>query len=489
MIEKILRLGKEAAIYGLSSIVGRFLNFLLVPFYTNVFLPSEYGVIANLYAYVAFAMVVYVYGMDAAYMRYVASLEIGDKRQNFSTPFISLLVSSFMLSLVVQISAGPITGWIGMDQRHEVLVQYAAWILFFDALCSIPYAALRMENKAGTFAAYRIFNIVVTIVLNIILILGFGMRTEGVLLANLIASGLTFVLVVRSVVASLTANLSLPLYKELLKFGIPYIPAGLASAAMQVINRPVLKSLTDDATVGIFQANYRLGIFMMLVVGMFDYAWRPFFLKHANDPDAKSLFSRVFTYFCVISMTILVTLSLFLEDLIHVKIGSVYFIHPDYWSGIVIVPVVLLAYAFNGAYVNFVVGVYLEKKTVYLPYVFGAGAAVNVAANLLLIPSLGMIGAAYATLFSYVVIAVGIYFSSQKFYRVVYEWRKIMTLAVITAAVYATFQILHLERGSLMAFVGKGGLLAAFTAALFLGRVIGLDELRQSKLVLKRAVD
>lgn len=124
-----------------------------------------------------------------------------------------------------------------------------------------------------------------------------------------------------------------------------------------------------------------------------------------------------------------------------------------------------------------------------MPSVFGAGAVVNVLANLLLIPGMGIMGAAYATLASYVVIAAGIYFSSQKFYKVAYEWKRIVTLAVLTAAVYAAFQMLHLEQGSFEAFAGKLGLLASFTAALFLGRVIDPGELRQSTLALKKAVE
>ncbi len=486
MIDKILRLGKEAAIYGLSSVVGRFLNFLLVPFYTNLLLPSEYGVIANLYAYIAFTSVLFGYGMDAAYMRFVASLEIGDKKQNFSIPFLSLTATSFLFSLLLHWNAAVLTGIMGIPAEHSALVRYAAWVLFFDAVTLVPYAYLRMENKAGTFAAIRIVNIVLTIVLNVVFLVAFEMRAEGVLLANLIASAFTLIVQLRWIIPNFTFSFSSRLYKELLRFGLPYLPAGLASIAMQVIDRPILKMLTNDATVGVYQANYRMGVFMMLVVGMFDYAWRPFFLKHADKPDAKPLFSKVFTLFSVVAMTLLVLLTLFIDDLIRIRIGSVHFIHPDYWGGAVIIPVVLLAYVFNGAYVNFLVGIYLEKKTSILPLVFGLGALVNIIANFLLIPVFGIMGAAYATLLSYVVLAVGIYFPSQRFYRIEYEWDTIVRLLAITTLTISVFKLLPLEPASIEGILWKAGLAVAFVILVLFARVVNPGEFRKTQNAVER---
>lgn len=489
MIDKIIRLGKEAAIYGLSSIVGRFLNFLLVPFYTNLLLPSEYGVIANLYAYIAFAAVLFGYGMDAAYMRFVSSLEIGDKKQNFSVPFISVAATSLLFAILLHLNARFIAEVIGLGSEQSALVRFSAWVLFFDAVALVPYASLRMENKAGTFAVIRVANIVMTIVLNIVLLVGFDMRAEGVLLANLLASALTLIIQFPWIIPNFTFSFSSRLYKELLRFGLPYVPAGLASIAMQVIDRPILKMLTNDATVGIYQANYRMGVFMMLVVGMFDYAWRPFFLKHAEKPDAKPLFSRVFTLFSVVAMSLLVLLTLFIDDLIRVQVGHVHFIHPDYWSGALIIPVILLAYVFNGAYVNFLVGIYLEKKTSILPVVFGAGALVNVGANLLLIPEFGIMGAAYATLLSYVVLAVGIYIPSQRYYRIEYEWETIVRLLAVTTLILSVFKLLPIEPATVEGMLMKTGMAAAFVILVLFARIVKPHEFRTTQVAVERLSD
>lgn len=180
MLEKIIRLGKETAIYGLSTVIGRLLNFLIVPFYANVLLPSENGIISNIYAYIAFAFVFYCYGMEPAYMRFVSSLELGDKKQNFSVPFLSLLASSILLSLIIHLNSSVIAPLIGIENSQHQLIQYAGWILCFDALTVIPFASLRMEQKAKRFASLKLFNIITNLLLNLFLILGLGMHAEGV---------------------------------------------------------------------------------------------------------------------------------------------------------------------------------------------------------------------------------------------------------------------------------------------------------------------
>jgi O-antigen/teichoic acid export membrane protein len=486
MLDKILRLGKETAIYGLSTVIGRLLNFLIVPFYANVLLPAENGIISNIYAYIAFAYVIFCYGMEPAYMRFVSSLELGDKKQNFSIPFLSLLATSVLFALAIHFNSIALASLLGIDPSQHYFIQYAGWILCFDALTVIPFASLRMEQKARRFAALKIFNITMNLLLNLGLILGFGMHAEGVFLANLLASGLTFLAMIGMVLRRLTFRFPADLYKEILKFGLPYIPAGLAGIAMQVIDRPIVKALTNDATLGIYQLNYRLGIFMMLIVGMFDYAWRPFFLNHAHDADAKPLFAKVFTYFVIGAMFIFLSISLFIEDIVRMKFFGKQFFPPVYWQGVEIVPWVLLAYVFTGAYVIFVVGVYLEKKTKYLPFVTGAGALLNVGANFFLIPKIGILGAALSTMLSYIVMAVGMYFVSQRFYRVEYEWKKVLKIAGLAALMFIIFRLLHLPPLDSAGIFVKLLLVIAFGAALVFLKVIDSRERAEVKAIFQR---
>ena len=170
MLDKILRLGKETAIYGLSTVVGRLLNFLIVPFYANVLLPAENGIISNIYAYIAFAYVLFCYGMEPAYMRFVSSLELGDKKQNFSVPFLSLLVTSVLLAFAIHFNSSSLASLLGIEQSQHQFIQYAGWILCFDALTVIPFASLRMEQQAKRFVSLKLLNISANLLLNLGLI-------------------------------------------------------------------------------------------------------------------------------------------------------------------------------------------------------------------------------------------------------------------------------------------------------------------------------
>jgi O-antigen/teichoic acid export membrane protein len=251
------------------------------------------------------------------------------------------------------------------------------------------------------------------------------MGIEAVFISNLAASLFTFLLLIPSLLKLLNFSFSFSIFKRMLKFGLPYLPAGLGSVLIQVIDRPIMEHLTDLTTLGIYQANHKLGIFMMLFVSMFQYAWQPFFMQEAKSEEAKKIFSKVLTYFTFAASIILIILTLFIDNIIRLEIFGRTIIGPDYWSGVVVVPVILFAYIFNGMYVVFTAGVYIKEKSIYVPLITGAGAVVNIISNFILIPVLGMMGAALSVLASYIVMASGLYFVTQKFYNVDYENKKI----------------------------------------------------------------
>ncbi|HPI39088.1 MAG TPA: polysaccharide biosynthesis C-terminal domain-containing protein, partial [Ignavibacteriaceae bacterium] len=221
------------------------------------------------------------------------------------------------------------------------------------------------------------------------------------------------------------------LFKRLLKFGLPYLPGGMSAIFLHVIDRPIVEHLTDLKTLGIYQANYRLGIFMMLFVMMFQYAWQPFFLQNAKEGNAKEIFSKVFTYFTIIGGIILVAISLFIDDLVKIQIMNRSFIGEAYWGGLSIVPIILLAYLFNGFHYIFSAGLFIKEKSNSVPLIMGIAAGVNVAVNFALIPTMHIFGAALATLASYFVLAAGFFIVSQRLYEIKYEYTKMFRLFLI----------------------------------------------------------
>jgi len=439
MFEKLKQLSKDTAIYGVSTIVGRFLNFLLVPFYTNIFLPEEYGVITNVYAFIAILNIIFIYGMDSAYLRFAKDKELGNEKDIFSTPYYAVLIVSLIFCLLIILFKMQIGNSLAVRENYNYLFFFVASILFADSLAVIPFLRLRIERKTKKFASFKVINIIINVFLNLYLILKLKMGIEAVFISNLVASVITFFLLTPSILKLLKISFSTSIFKRMLKFGLPYLPAGLGSILIQVIDRPIMEHLTDLNTLGIYQANHKLGIFMMLFVSMFQYAWQPFFMQESKSEDAKKIFSKVLTYFTLAASIILIFLSLFMDNIIRFEIFGKTIIGPLYWSGVTVVPVILFAYLFNGLYVVFTAGIYIKEKSIYVPLITGAGAVVNIISNFILIPIIGMMGAALSVLASYIVMAIGLYFVTQKFYNISYEKKKIgiiFLLILIFGSIY-----------------------------------------------------
>lgn len=474
MLDKIKQISKDTLIYGTSTVIGRLLNFILVPIYTNFLSPSDYGITAYVYSIIAFLNVVYNYGMETAYLKYSSSLEIGDKKQNFSVPFISISITSLMFSGLIIILSENITELIAIASNLKIIIIYSALILLTDALAIIPFALLRQEKKAWNFAILKFINILINVCFNIIFLIFLRKGIEGIFLSSLIASVITLVLLTPTILRYFTLKFSSILYKNLLKFGLPSLPAGLAAMTLQVIDRPILRLLTDDKTVGVYQANYRLGIFMMLIVSMFDYAWKPFFFSQSKAENAKTLFARIASYFLLLMCSVLLFFTVFINDLVAIKILNRFIIHPDYWSGLNIVPIILSAYLFNGLAVIFSAGIYIEKKTYYLPITTITSAIINILFNFMLIPIFGIIGAALATLISYFSIALLNYIFSQKVYYIRYEYMRMFKVII---AVFILLLINYIFKEYFTIIVLKILLLTSFPIILYLLKYFEKEEI------------
>jgi O-antigen/teichoic acid export membrane protein len=478
MFDKLKELTKDTAIYGISTMVGRFLNFILVPLYTNIFPPADYGIIQLIYAYMAILNIVFIYGLDSAYLKFASFKDIGDEKDNFSTPYISVFFTSLLISFLIIINSGAIGASLRIPLDYHYLIYLAAAILFLDANVVIPFLKLRLDRKAKIFSLYRIINISVNIILNIYLILILKWGIEAILVSNLAASAVSLLLVSFTIIKNFRAKFHRPLFKRMFKFGIPFLPAGFAIMLIQVIDVPILEKLTDLQTVGIYKANYKLGIFMMLYVNMFQFAWQPFFLQNAKEPNAKEMFSKVLTYFTLVGSVILIVLSLFITDIAQIKILGFSLIGPEYWAGLHIVPFILFAYLINGMHTIFSAGIYIEEKSIYVPVITGIGALINVALNFLLIPVLNITGAAIAAVVSYLFIGLGYYYVAQKFFKVKYELKRIGHIFI--AIFLVGFVFYYLDSTDNLLFHYKVILLILFTLYIYFVAV-NRDEIKLIK--------
>jgi O-antigen/teichoic acid export membrane protein len=218
---------------------------------------------------------------------------------------------------------------------------------------------------------------------------------------------------------------------------------------------------------------------MMLFVGMFDFAWRPFFLQHARDEDAPTLFARVFTYLMILLGSVFVFVSLFVDDLVRLPIGGSTLIPSLYWDGIVIIPLVLLGYIATGMYVVFLSGTYLEKKTGMIPVIGGIAAAVDIGALFLFVPPFGIVGAALAMTLAHLVQAAGMFLVSRRYLRVPYEWRRVGALFALCGTAILADRWMAPVTLSLGGLMIEAVLCVLFGTGLVVFRIVRRDELRE----------
>lgn len=425
-------LASQTAVYGLSTMVGRMLNYLLVPLYTRLFVPAEYGVVTDLYALVAFLNVVYTYGMETAYFRKVQQGGVGV----YATAFWSLTASSVLFSGLLLLGAPVLAGLLQYPE-HPEYVRWFALILAFDTLATLPFARLRQEQKALRYAGIRLFNIGLNVGLNLFFLIACpwllqkGIATEVlssiyqpelgvgyIFLSNLLANALTLLWLLP--LFPTWKGFDTALWKEMGWYGIPLLFAGLAGMVNETLDRALLKYLLPGTTearfyaLGIYGAVYKLAMLMALFTQTFRMAAEPFFFQQSGRADARQTYARVMQYFVLAAGAIGLGVLLFLDV---VK----YFIDPAYFEGLYIVPILLLANLFLGVYYNQSVWYKLADKTRWGMYLSLLGAAITVLANYWLIPSLGYAGSAWATLLCYAGMMVASYVLGQRHYAVPYR--------------------------------------------------------------------
>ena len=441
MAKDIKRLGKETLVYGTSTVLARLLNFCLVPFYTYYLVPGEYGIIATVFAAVALFNVVFLFGMDQSYLRFAS--DATDKNKVFRQCFYGVLLNGLALGGLLWLFNASVAHIIGIPQEAGYLLKLAAVILLLDVLNMIPFTKLRLERRAWYFAGVRTVSIVVNVLGNIYFIAVAHKGIASILWANIFGSLASLLLLSPVVWSELKQNFSFrfdgKLERELLGFAWPFVPSGLASLLVSVIDKPILVHVAGPAQVGIYQANFKIGVFMMLIVSMFDQAWRPFFLAHAKDDDAKDTFARVFSFFVALAGWVLLGLIFLMPDIITSNLfGNFHLIAPAYWAGLNVIPLVLTGYFCYGLYINFMIGPVLTKKTRVLLWITLLGAAVSITTNLTLVPHIGILGAGWAVCLSYAAMAIALFCFTRRVYPLPYEYKKLAALFILGAAVVFT---------------------------------------------------
>ncbi|MCX6140791.1 MAG: lipopolysaccharide biosynthesis protein [Candidatus Kapabacteria bacterium] len=483
MQSKIRSLASDTIVYGVSTVLGRFLTFLLTPLYTNFLSASEIGDVAAIYAMIAFVNIVYSLGMESSFMRFWERDEDASNKRVFSVAVVTVVVIGVVVTAITALFASTIasSSFLQLGEKGAMYVAIASLVPLLDALVLIPFARLRMQQRPRVFALLRLVSIVVTVGLNLVFVVAMGMHIEGVLLAGLLGSTATllfFIPSLRGVLHTVTSEFeaSKKLLKEMMRFGLPTVPSNFSSIMVQVADRPIMLMLTGSAMVGMYQTNFRLAIPMMMFVTVFEYAWKPFYLNHRNDPEAKGLFARVFTLFTIVCGALFLMTSLGMPYLVQMPFIGGRFINPHYWSGLGIVPVVMFAYYFNGVFINMAAGFHIEKRTSFFPVATGFAAIVSVAATWFLVPQYGIMGAAWAKVAAYVASAVILYIALRRVYPMPYDMLRVGATLLITGGIYAAAIMLPYDETSRVVAVASA--IPAYFLLMFATRILGLSTLR-----------
>jgi O-antigen/teichoic acid export membrane protein len=420
-LSRLKELLSDTAIYGLSSVVARFLGYLLVPLYTSYFNPAEYGVVGLIFAGFVFLNVLFTFGMESAYIRFATERE--GSRNVFRTLQTVLFLAGTALALLMLAGASWIQPLMSL-QHHDADTLYflLIGILWFDALSVVPYAELRLVRKSYTYAANKIINVSVNLTLNLWLVAGLGWGIEAVLWSNLAASVITALTLWIITRTQFRGRFDTGILRTALLFGLPYVPNGLGFAVNEVIDRFYLNSMSADAIsriyqvdytpediTGIYNACYKLAVFMLLTVQMFRMAWQPFFMKYAKDTDTRVLFGQVFDWFNLLAAVIFLSVGLFVTEIAGLSIPfteRATLIDSRYWAGLQVVPWIMMAYWFQGWFVNFSSGIFIKDQTSKLPAITLVGAAISIAGNAVLVGYLGMMGSAVAKVLTYSVMSL-----------------------------------------------------------------------------------
>jgi O-antigen/teichoic acid export membrane protein len=446
------KLAGQTAIYGLSTIVPRFLNYLLVPFLTYKFTnPSEFGINTQIYAYISFLNVILTYGMETAFFNFVSKNE--NKNVVYSTALISLLSSTALFVLFGYFSAGMIAAKLGYTNNVN-FIQWMVLIISTDALMAIPFARLRSEQRPLKFAFIKTANILVNLGITIFFIhfckkayeldlqnqttsflgklynpeIGIGYAFLGNLLANLFS-----LLLLSKQFMGFTYTFDKTLWFEMMRYALPLLIVGLAGMVNETFDRIILgKLLPADISMhelGVYGACYKISILMTIFIQAFKFAAEPFFFSHAQNADSKKLNAVIMKYFVVACSF------LFLATMMNLS-WIKYFVSENYWQGLAVVPILLLANLFLGIYYNLSVWYKLTGQTKFGAYLTLFGAAVTLIINFMFIPKYSYMASAWATLISYGGMMVISYFLSQKYYPTKYNVRSFIFFFGFALAFY-----------------------------------------------------
>ena len=460
-------LAKDTAIYGLSSIVGRFLNYLLVPLYTHVIAASSggYGVVTNLYAYTALILVILTFGMETTFFRF-ANKEDEDPHTVFSTTMgmVGFLTVVFLAAVFIFI--GPLGEALGYPDHHEY-IQMMATVVCLDAIQAIPFSYLRYQKKAIKFAALKLLFIVLNIGLNLLYFVVLG-KSEVVYVfsLNLVCTGLiTFFFIPE--LLSIRWKFDFGLLKRMFRYSWPILILGIAGILNQAFDKMIFPwAFTRTGVHNLVEAQVQLGIYgacvkvamiMAMITQAFRYAYEPIVFAKSKDKDSKEYYAVAMKYFIIFTLFAFLCVIGYIDILKHI-------VKSDYYGGLDTIPIVMAAEIMMGVYFNLSFWYKLIDKTIWGAWFSFAGCAVLVAVNIIFVPKCGFMACAWGGFAGYATAMVLSYIVGQKKNPIQYDMKGISVYVLITIIFFLCMQWTNANLPTLGALAANTVLIILFLA-------------------------
>ena len=463
-------LGKESLIYGVGHVAARGVTFLLLPIYTNLFSLSDYGIISLVYTFLGFMNVILHYGLDASLLKHYVPADIEERKSILTNAYASFLLTTIVFVLLLVFFRSNISGLLFGNSFPSITIMVAG-ILFFDVLWSMHVLLLRAEGKPVFYTAVSFINVFLTLGLNILFVMYLKLGISGVLISNLITSGCIFFITFPIITHRISiSTLSVKQWKRMMKFGLPFLPAGIFSMILELSDRYILRYLTNIETVGLYNAGYKLGMLMMLVVMGFNMAWQPYFLK--KEKNEREYVAKVTTHVLSVLVFLWILILIWTDALVKLQFGDFTFFSDQYWASTQIVSIIALAYIFHALFLLQLPGVYLLERSGLIAWIRGLGAVSNISLNLLFIPEYGIVGAACATCISFIFMAVFIFMANRKLFAIKYEWKKILLITISAISIWISVHQFPLDN------VGKIGFTILYPLIMFSTGILRFNKLK-----------
>lgn len=483
LYQKFKEAGKFGVIFGIGAVLQKAISFVLIPVYTKYFIVADYGKLGLIRVTAQIFSSIFSLGLISALFRSYYDYEDEENRSKvISTAFFMLLISCSIFFIISIFCSKPLSILILNDSKYSSYFFIIFISSIFGVFNGIPFAVFRARKKPFQFIIFQTSFLLIGIGIIIYLVVYKSWGIKGSLFGSLLMQIISFIVLFLFIRKSIKFTFFKHEAKKMILFGLPLVPANLAGFIFNSSDRFILKHYSNFQEVGLYNLGYQFGMILMILFVMpIRLVWGPLYLSYKDDKNAKDFYSGAFTYVVFLGAIFFLGLSLLSKEIIQI------FSNKEYWDAYRVIPLVTLAYLFWSVEIILNVGIGLKRKTKVVMIYMSIGAISNIILNFILIPDYGMMGAAFATLISFIIMLVIVFCYNRKFIKINYEWNRIIKIALVTLLIFIVGNIIKIDN-VLLSIIYKFGIILSYPFILLLLKFYSISEIQKVKQIVVSSV-